>query len=148
MHARASGRTVLRLGVAVLCVAAIAGAWELLASQSPGSLFYIGMLPVPFERLRVDALTFGVLLWLAGLSVGDRAPSTRVVAALVVGACLLLGSGFYAAWHGMPGVQLVDLRPDATWVALGKLLGRACLSGGLVLVAWPAIARVSRGGSA
>jgi hypothetical protein len=148
MHARASGRTVLRLGVALLGVAVLAGAWEVLASQSPGSMFYIGMLPAPFERLRSDALTFGTLLWLAGLSIDDRAPSARVVAALIVGACLLLGSGFYAALHGMPGVQLQDLRPDATWVALGKLLGRGCLIFGLVVVVGPAIAGVPRGGSA
>ena len=151
MHARASGRTVLRLGVAVLGVAVLAGAWEFWASQSPGSMFYIGMLPAPFERLRADALTFGILLWLAGRSVDDRrerAPSARTVAALVVGACLLLGCGFYAAIHGMPGVQLQDLRPDATWVALGKLLGRACLVVGLAVVVWPVIAGAPRDGSA
>src|ERR1700712_1427192 len=41
---------VLRLGGALLLIAASAGAWEVLASQAPGSPLYLGVLPGPIER--------------------------------------------------------------------------------------------------
>ena len=37
----------------------------------------------------------------------------------------------YAALTGMTGVQMTDLRPDATWLFGGKLLGRGLLCAGL-----------------
>lgn len=136
-----SARTVLRVGLCVLGVAVLAGAWETLAEQAPGSPLYIGMLPAPIERLRSDAVAFGAFLWLAALSLGDRRLSDRVLACLGIGAAMLLLGDLYAAWNGMPGVQLQDLRADAPWVFFGKLIGRALLVLGLAEIAWRAADR-------
>jgi hypothetical protein len=136
MHVGGSARLVLRVGSLLLVGAALAGVWELLASQAPGSPLYIGMLPAPIERLRTDAERFGMLLWLAGLALGDRALPRRMGALLGSGSLLVLASGAYAAMTGMNGVQLHDLRADAVWVFLGKQLGRALLLTGLAMIGW------------
>jgi hypothetical protein len=99
------------------------------------------MLPAPIERLRVEAFDYGVLLVLAGLVLGQRALPRRVVLILSLGALLALGTGLYAAATGMPGVQLRDLRPDATWVFLGKLLGRGLTLLGVVVIGWRVLGR-------
>jgi hypothetical protein len=110
--------------------------WEWLAGQAPGTPLYIGVLPAPIERLRADAFDYGALVLIAGLALGERKLPRRVPLWLALGAALLLVSGLYAAATGMPGVQLRDLRPDATWVFLGKLLGRGLLALGLVDIGW------------
>ncbi|MET0384451.1 MAG: hypothetical protein ABW321_00760 [Polyangiales bacterium] len=145
MPVSASARMILYLGTCVLGAAALAGVWEVLASQAPGSPLYIGMLPAPIERLRSDALWFGVLLWVAGLSAGELTLSRRTRACLWGGSVLVLLGGTYAAATGMTGVQLRDLRPDATWVFIARFGGRLLLSAGLFEIAWRAIsARAAR----
>lgn len=134
-------RVVLRLGACVLLTAAAAGVWEVLASQAPGSLLYLGVLPAPIERLRGEAFDVGVLLMLAGLLVGDRQLPRHVLIWLLAGTVLVLGAGFYAAAAGMTGVQMSDLRPDASWVFGGKMLGRALLLAGFVRLAYQALFR-------
>jgi hypothetical protein len=132
---------VLRLGTGCLALAGLAGLWQLLANQAPGTPLYIGMLASPIERLVHDALTFGGLLWLAGLAVGERRLPMRVLLWLGLGAVVLFGSAIYGAAHGMPGVQLQDLRADAIWVFSGKLLGRLLLVLGLGECVWGVIGR-------
>ncbi|HEY2736478.1 MAG TPA: hypothetical protein VGI70_20905 [Polyangiales bacterium] len=138
MQVGESARTVLRLGCGVLVFGALAGAWETLASQAPGSALYIGMLPGPIELLRETALTWGLLITLAGVLLAERSLSGRWFAALYSGVAMTLGAGLYGAATGMHGVQASDLRLDATWLFLVKHLGRLTL-----LICLLAIARRS-----
>jgi len=133
-EAASSARVVLRLAGALLLAAAVAGLWELLASQAPGTPLYLGVLPAPVERLRHDTFDFGVLLAIAGLLLGERAVSRRVLICLGAGSVLVLLAGVYAAAAGMPGVQIIDLRADAPWLFGAKVLGRALLIGGLLSI--------------
>jgi hypothetical protein len=140
MQVGKSGRTVVRLGCGVLVLAALAGAWETLASQSPGSPLYIGMLPGPIELLRETALTWGLLVVVVGLLLADRSLAPRWFWLLHVGAALTLGSAIYAAATGMHGVQARDLRPDATALFVIKYLGRGLLAACLFAIARQALA--------
>jgi hypothetical protein len=139
--AGASARVVLRIASCVLIVAGFSGAWEWLAGQAPGSPLYIGMLPAPVERLRSEAFDFGVLFLIAGLALGELTLPRRLVVCLALGAALVLGSGLLAAAMGMPGVQLRDLRPEATWVFFGKLLGRGLCVVSLADIGWRVLRR-------
>ena len=136
-----SAAAVLRLGSALLVAAALAGLWEALASQSPGSSLYIGMLPGPIALLREALFTWGSVIVLAGLGLADAVVARRWIRALHVGAVLTLVSGVYAGATGMHGVQFKDLRPDATWLFLGKFLGRALLFAGLLACASKVLGR-------
>jgi hypothetical protein len=111
-----SARAVIRLGVCVLFVAAVAGVWELLALQAPGSPLYLAALPGPVSALRELAMNLGLLLLAAGLLApwaATRGEPKGLVLALHAGALLGLGAQLYCALTGMYGVQLYDLRPDA-----------------------------------
>jgi hypothetical protein len=141
MQVGQSARTVLRLGCGVLVFGAFAGAWETLASQAPGSPLYIGMLPGPVELLRETAITWGLLITLAGILLADRSLSRRWFAALFAGVLLTLGAALYGAATGMHGVQATDLRLDATWLFVAKHVGRLTLSVCLVEIARRALSR-------
>jgi hypothetical protein len=130
-----SARTVLRLGCYVLGFAGLAGVWETLASQAPGSPLYIGVLPGPVESLREIALELGGLLLLAGMLLGERALPKRTLWLIGVGLLLTLVSATYAAAVGMHAVQVRDLRPEAIWLFLAKFLGRGLVCAGLVEIA-------------
>lgn len=134
-----SARWIVGLGCGVLGVAALAGAWETLASQVPGSPLYIGMLPGPIERLRETAVDFGVLLVLAGLLLREQSVGARATWTLATGTFLALATALYAALTGMLGVQLYDLRADAPWLFAFKFIGRALLCAGLAECAWLAL---------
>jgi hypothetical protein len=140
-----SARRLVQLGCLVLALAALAGVWEILASQAPGTPLYIGMLPAPIERLREATLTWGVLIVCAGLVLGERALPARSMLGLYLGLALALGASLYAGVSGMPGVQAWDLRPDATWVFAIKFIGRALLVLSLADVARRALARTRSG---
>lgn len=133
MHPRA--RSILRLACWVLLAAALAGIWEILAAQAPGSPLYLGMLPGPITDLRESALVLGVLLVLGSLISGDQDPGWRWFWVLGAGCVLTLLSGLYGAAMGMHGTQLFDLRADAAWLFLAKQLGRALVFAGLARVA-------------
>jgi hypothetical protein len=136
-----SARAVLRLGGALLLAAALAGIWEVLASQAPGSKLYLGLLPGPIERLRHEAFDFAVLLLIAGLLLGERAVPRRVLIWLGCGSALVVIAGVYAASTGMTGVQMTDLRADAPWLFGGKLLGRGLLCAGLANIGLQTLVR-------
>lgn len=136
-----SALLVLRLSGVLLLAAAAAGLWELLASQAPGTPLYLGVLPGPIERLRHDAFDFGLLLALAGFLTGARELPRWLLTSLALGSALLLLAGLYGAACGMPGVQLTDLRADASWLLGVKLLGRGLLIGGLAHIAWVALVK-------
>ena len=131
----------------MLIAAGLTGIWEWLAGQAPGTPLYIAMLPAPIERLRAEAFDFGVLFVIAALALGERALPRRVLFWLALGALLTLGSGLYAAATGMPGIQLRDLRPDATWVFAGKLLGRGLCLWAVADIGWRVLGPPRRRGT-
>lgn len=137
MHPRA--RSILRLGCWVLLAAVLAGIWEILAAQAPGSPLYLGMLPGPISDLRESALVVGVLLVLASLVSGGQDAGGRWFGVLAGGSVLTLLSGLYGGAMGMHGSQLFDLRADAAWLFLAKQLGRALVFAGLARIAWLAL---------
>lgn len=131
-------RVTLRLGVAVLLVAVLAGGWELIAMQSPGTPLYIGMLPGPIATLRELALSAALLLCGAAALMAslrlDPEPKLLVVL-LHVGCVLALGAQLYAALQGMHGVQLFDLRSDAAPLFAAKYSGISLFVVGYLMLA-------------
>lgn len=121
-----ASRATIRLGLIVLMGAAVAGVWELLAMQSPGTPLYIGMLPGPIAALRELGTVAGLLLLCAGSLLAwaklEREPKALVVL-LHVGVVLGMGAQLYAALHGMHAVQAMDLRPDALPLFVAKYSG-------------------------
>jgi hypothetical protein len=141
MQAPESARAMLRLAVIVLCTAAGAGVWEVLASQAPGSPLWIGMLPGPIEMLRETAVTLGLLLIGAALVVRDSGATRRVVVGLHAAVAITLIAAIYGAIMGMHGVQARDLRPDATPLFVVKYVGRLGVLAALIAIARRAFAR-------
>lgn len=125
-------KPILGLGAALLLYGMLAGIWEVLACQAPGTSLFIGMLPGPISALRELAFSLGLLLLITSLLLGwsgRRAPSW-LVALLHVGAWLCVGAQTYGAAHGMPGVQVVDFRPGVRPLFVTKFLALAlfCLA--------------------
>lgn len=144
MPISASGTALIRLGVVTLMAAGLAGVWELLALQAPGTPLYLGMLPAPITALRELATTLGLLLIAAGLThAWTRGPGeVALIAALYLGMLVALGAQLYGAAQGMTGVQMSDLRPDALPLFLVKhagllLVGLALLEHGRRLLFRP-----------
>jgi hypothetical protein len=138
-----SARVMLRLAVIVLCSAAGAGVWEVLASQAPGSPLSIGMLPGPIEMLRDTALALGLLLLGATWLVRETGATRGVVIGLHVAVAMTLLAALYGALSGMHGVQARDLRPDATPLFIVKYVGRLGVFVCLLAIARRALARTS-----
>lgn len=136
-----SPRVLLRLAVIVLCVAAGAGVWEVLASQAPGSPLSIGMLPGPIEMLRETAVVLGLLILGASMLVRDRGVARGIVVGLHVAVAITLLAALYGAASGMHGVQARDLRPDATPLFVSKYLGRLGVAACLLAIARRALRR-------
>jgi ammonia channel protein AmtB len=141
MQTPESARVLLRLAVIVLCAAAGAGVWEVLASQAPGSPLSIGMLPGPIEMLRDTALTLGLLLLGASWLVRESGATCGVVIGLHVAVAVTLLAAVYGAVSGMHGVQARDLRPDATPLFIVKYVGRLGVLVSLLAIARRALAR-------
>jgi hypothetical protein len=120
---------LVRLAVLLLGYAAITGVYELVALQVPGSPLHIGVLPVPIGALRELSLVLSLLLLAAAAlfrwAFGESAPrAARVAFALLTaGALLALAAQTYGALHGMHGVQMSDLRPDARAVFYARHFG-------------------------
>jgi hypothetical protein len=136
-----SARALLRLAVIVLAAAAAAGVWEVLASQAPGSPLYIGVLPGPVSMLRETALALGLVLLAASLLVPERGLPRALVLALHVSVAFTLLAAFYGALTGMHGVQVRDLRPDATPLFIVKYASRIGVAVCLFSLARRALAR-------
>ena len=134
MQASESSRVLLRLAVCVLCVAAGAGVWEVLASQAPGSPLWIGMLPGPIEMLREAAVVAGLLLLAASCLVRELSLSRALLIALHVAVVVTLLAALYGALTGMHGVQAIDLRPDAVPLFIAKYAGRLGVAACLLLI--------------
>jgi len=120
---------LIKVGVIALAAAMLAGGWELLALQMPGSPLYIGVLPGPVRSLRELCVTLG-LLTLAAASLMPRAYAgcTSRRAAVVpmimaIGVALSVATQTYGALNGMHGVQMQDLRADAQVVFFVRSAG-------------------------
>lgn len=115
---QASTRT-LQLGVLTLGAALLAGGWELIALQAPGSPLYIGVLPGPIGALRELCVVLGLLTLAAGMLMarayepGRERRARGASAVITLGVALAVLGQTYGAAHGMHGVQMSDLRVDA-----------------------------------
>ena len=104
-----AAHATLRLSLAVYALTALAGAWEVVASQAPGSMFYVGVLPGPAQSLRESAFMLATVLFVASqlMPVAYREAAPRwLVIALHVSALCVLASGIYGACTGLHGEQL------------------------------------------
>ncbi|MBN1654946.1 MAG: hypothetical protein JXA30_14345 [Deltaproteobacteria bacterium] len=130
MQTNVSARTIARTAVVLLLLAAITSVFELFARQAPGSRFALELLPGPISALRNTCTTLGVLFfataWLLPSISRPREPRWTVRLALA-GATLTVGSSIYGALNSMYGIQITDLRPDATPLFVVKHLGHALL---------------------
>jgi len=118
--------------MAALLLAALAGGWEVLARQAPGSVLYLGVMPEPIAALRELATTLGLLLFVAGLLMRwafAGSPPRWVALALYGGALLALLAQTYGAARGMYGIQLQDLRADALPLFVAKHVGLLAFAG-------------------
>jgi hypothetical protein len=111
----------IKLGVLTLGSALLAGAWEVLAQQVPGSPLYIGVLPGPIGALRELSLMLGVLTLAAGALIprayeGSPRRARLASTLIAVGVSLAIAAQTYGASNGMHGVQASDLRADARTV--------------------------------
>lgn len=130
MTLRPSARALVRLAIGLLVVGALAGGWEILASQSPYSPFRLGVLPAPIAQLRGTAITLAVLLfsaaWLLPWVAPDDEP-TYLVTGLYIGSLLTLAALLYGASTGMMGLQIDDVRTDARVLLATRVTGMVIL---------------------
>jgi hypothetical protein len=126
-------------GAVCLVIGALGAFWHYLASQSPSSPFYPGMLPGPVRRFAFWALAAGVVLPVAALflEVAGAAAERqkRLALALLVGTALKLGGLFVGGLLGVYGVQIMDPRPSSVVVMSLRLVGEATLLWCLVAMA-------------
>jgi hypothetical protein len=133
-----SARVLVRLAVVLLLIAAGAGIWEILASQSPTSPYHIGVLPGPVSQFRntstilalVTFATAWLMPWLAGArreTIDAVREPWLLVGLYHLGVLVTVGSFAYGATTGMHGVQIEDPRPDSQWLFGIRLVGYATL---------------------
>ena len=130
MELRPTARAFVRLGVALLVVAACAGVWEMLAMQVPSAEYRVGVLPGPIGQLREMGALLGLacigLAWLVPFIAKDREPWTLCVA-LHAGALITIAALIYGATTGMYGVQIWDPRPDSQALFIVRWIGQGIL---------------------
>lgn len=143
MTGLAAHRPLIRLGMSLLLGAVAAGIWELLASQSPGTPLFIGMLSGPIGALRELCTTLGLLMLITSLLLAgsQQVPPPALVWLLHVGTLTSVGSQLYGALYGMPGVQVVDFRPGVRPLFMTKHAALGLVVVGLIdvgrRVLWP-----------
>ncbi|HEX5660871.1 MAG TPA: hypothetical protein VFX59_26945 [Polyangiales bacterium] len=109
-------RLLIRLGLGLWLLAALATVWELLALQPPGSPLHLGVLAGPIAQLRNFAFAHGV----AALIIARLQPARWVAWLLALGAVLHVLALGYAAAKGLLAVQLLDPRPDARFTLYAR----------------------------
>lgn len=111
----------------------------MLASQSPSSPFYPGMLPGPVKRFAFWALASGVLLPIAALllELGEAAAprQRRLALALLTGTTAKLVALVIGGILSVYGVQIIDPRPASVVVMSLRTLGDAVALGALFGIA-------------
>jgi hypothetical protein len=133
-----AGRATVKLGLALLGVAAAGVVAHTLSVQTPSSPWWIGVLPGPIAQLRDASALLGALL-LAGAPYMSARPGERepfgLVIALHAGALLVLATLVIGATTGMYGVQIEDPRPASRWLFRARTLGELVLFGAFVAFA-------------
>jgi hypothetical protein len=137
----AEARALLRLGLSLCVCALLASVWEVLTLQVPGSPFHVGLLSGPVGQLSrfsaglgLGALTLG-LAWSALYPPNEGALAAR---AYLLGSLVHVAALTYAAWEGLPGVQVLDARLDARLVVYARGLSHVLLLGALGSACWRA----------
>jgi hypothetical protein len=128
-------RVLVRSGLALWLVAAMAAVWEVLAMQSFESPARVGLLAGPVGQLRGYAFGLGAVLLVAGWLWSRLYGESRgrlVLGLLAGGAVLHTLVLAYAAFHGMVAVQVFDPRPDARWVVMLRGLAHLAVSSALL----------------
>ncbi len=124
-------RSLIRLGLMLWLVAALASVWELLALQPPDSPLHLGVLAGPIAQLRNFAFAHGCLLAL--LAACWSALGQRWIAGLLaLGALLHISALTYAAARGLLAVQVFDARADARWTLYTRGFAHALTTTALV----------------
>lgn len=130
-------RSLVRLGLVLLCLSAGAASWEFLALQIPDSPFHVGILSGPIAQAR----NFSAALGIGALTVAPLWPRLYgpgegrwVFTLALAGTAALVAALFYAAAQGMVGAQLLDPRLDARLVAYARASGHALLTVALLLI--------------
>jgi len=132
MTLRSDQHSVIRLGIVLLGLAALAGLFELFARQAPYTPLELGMLPGPIQQLRDAALVHALVALLAGLSLPAAWPTVaplRFVRVLVLGHGLLFAALGYAAVTGRMAVQIWDPRPLAVVLTALRIVGHLTVVG-------------------
>lgn len=125
-----SAQALVRLGVVLLLIAAVAAVWELLALQAPASEWHVGVLSGPVGTLRNTAVTFALVFFAAAWLMPWAAPHGEpraLVIAVHVGVAIVIVALAYGATTGMYGVQIQDLRTGSVWLFRCRALGMAIL---------------------
>lgn len=132
MTLRSDQLFVIRLGVVLLGLAAVAGLLELFARQAPFTVLALEMLPSPIQQLRDAALVHAFLALLAGLLLpaawAPEAP-VRFVRALVAGHVMLFTALLYAALTGRMAVQIWNPEPMDVWLPALRIVGHLTVAG-------------------
>jgi hypothetical protein len=135
-------RALVRLGLVLCLVAALASVWEVLTLQAPDSPFHVGVLSGPVAQLRSFSFGFGVgallLAWLWP-PLYARDAGKLVALAFMLGAGLHVAALAYAASHGLAGAQLLDPRLDARLVVYARGAAQLLVLWALGCVCWRAL---------
>jgi hypothetical protein len=131
-------RSLIRLGISLWFLAALAAIWEVTALQPPDSPAHLGILAGPIGQLRNFAFAYGCVAALLALAPVWGPGSRWMAGSLALGALLHVGALGYAASRGLLAVQIFDPRLDArlvlylrgfahalTMFALGSALARS-----------------------
>ncbi len=127
-------RLLVRVGLALWWVAALACVWEVLALQAPDSPLHLGVLSGPIAQLRTFSFALGLgaivagSLWPALYAAGE---GRAVALLLALGALVHVTALAYAAGRGLIAVQALDPRADARLALYGRTLGHALTLVGL-----------------
>lgn len=137
MTLRSDQHSVIRLGLVLLALAALAGLFELFARQAPYTPLALGLLPGPIQQLRDAALVHGLVALLAAVLLpaawASPAP-VRFVRVLAAGHGLLFAALLYAAVTGRMAVQIWDPRPLAVVLTALRIVGHLVVVG--AYLAW------------
>lgn len=132
MTLRSDQHSVIRLGIVLLGLAAVAGLFELFARQAPFTVLALEMLPSPIQQLRDAALVHGLLALLVGLllpAAWSTLAPRRFVPVLVTGHGLLFAALLYAAATGRMAVQIWNPEPMDVWLPALRIVGHLTVVG-------------------
>lgn len=116
-------RLLVRVGLFLCWIAALACVWEVLALQPPDSPLHIGVLSGPIAQLRGFSFALGLGMIATGAvwsSLYEPGQGRPIALALAAGAVLHVIMLAYAASRGLIAVQAFDPRADARFALYGR----------------------------